>query len=82
MPLYLRSSERQPGPEPPVTDDRRTVLAGTMLWLVLLLVALLARDQLAEAGRTWWIWTCLTGAVLGVLGLAHLHRREVRRRSR
>lgn len=78
--LYLAPHERRPDPEPLPTDDRKAVLVGTVVWLVLLVAALVMRDALVEAGRAWWIWTCAAGAGLGLLGLAYLHHREVRHR--
>ena len=81
MRLYLAPHERRPDPEPLATDDRKAVLAGTVVWLVLLVAALVGRNALVDAGRTWWIWTCAAGAGLGLLGLAFLHHREVRRRQ-
>lgn len=81
MRLYLRPSERRPDPEPLKTDDRKAVLVGTVVWVMMLAAAVLARDELLRSGRGWWIWTCAAGAVLGFLGLGYLHHREVRHRS-
>jgi hypothetical protein len=78
--LYLAPHERRPDPEPLLTDDRKAVLVGTGVWVVLLVAAIATRGALAESGRTWWIWTCAAGAGLGLLGLAYLHHREVRQR--
>jgi hypothetical protein len=72
--LYQRSAERRPDPAPLVTNDRVTVLVGIGLWLVALVVTLVMRDRLAEEGRTWWIWTAVAGAGLGVAGLGYLRR--------
>lgn len=67
--------------EPLRTNDRVTVLVGSLVWAVLLLVCLLRREQLEAAGTGWWVWTCAAGLVLGLVGLAWLqvrHRRGVR----
>lgn len=80
MRLYLSPKDRRPDPEPLVTDDRTAVVVGTVVWLVLLGVMLLRRDDLLADGRGWWVWTCVAGAALGGLGLVYLHRREVRER--
>jgi uncharacterized protein DUF2530 len=72
--LYQRSADRRPDPPPLATDDRTTVLVGIGVWLVALVVALLMHGRLADEGRTWWIWTAVTGAVLGLVGLAYLRR--------
>jgi hypothetical protein len=74
--LYLRSQERRPDPPPLPTNDRATVLAGTGVWAVLWVAALLLYGPLADAGRGWWIWTPPAGVALGVLGLWYLARRE------
>jgi hypothetical protein len=79
MRLYLRSHDRHPDPEPLPTDDRRTVLVGMAVWLVLWVVAVLARGRLDAAGNGWWIWTPPVGIVLGAVGLLYLRGRERRR---
>jgi hypothetical protein len=38
--------------------------------------------QLAENGRTWWLWTCLAGFGLGVIGWDYCRRRKRRRQQR
>jgi hypothetical protein len=72
--LYQRSAERRPDPSPLVTNDRATVLVGIGVWVAALVVALVMHGRLADDGRTWWIWTAATGAVLGVAGLVYLRR--------
>lgn len=52
-----------------------TITAG---WAVALVVVLIVRDSL-PAGERWWLWTCVTGVVLGFFGLfyvPHLQRRR------
>jgi Protein of unknown function (DUF2530) len=79
--LYLWPHERRPDPEPLRTDDRKAVLVGIGVWLVLLVGAFVARGQLVASGHGWWLWTCAAGAALGLFGLGYLHRREVRHRA-
>lgn len=62
------------------TDDRKAVLVGIGVWLVALVVCLVDRERLVAHGDGWWVGVCLAGAGLGVVGLAHLHRQELRRR--
>ena len=62
------------------TDDRKAVLVGTVVWVLLLVAALATRDGLVESGRDWWVWTCVAGAALGLVGLGYLHHREVQQR--
>jgi hypothetical protein len=79
--LYLRPEERRPDPEPLRTDDRKAVLVGIGVWALLLAGCLVGRDDLVAAGRGWWLWSCVCGVGLGLVGLAYLHRRAVRRRD-
>jgi hypothetical protein len=46
---------------------------GTGCW-VLALAVTLAVPALHQGGRGWWPWTCVTGVVLGLLGLAYVRR--------
>lgn len=59
-------------------DAVRTVQVGTVLWAVALAAAVIARDSLAADGRTWWIWTCVAGVGLGLLGVFVTTRRRRR----
>jgi Protein of unknown function (DUF2530) len=59
-------------------DAVRTVQVGTALWAVALVVALVLRDPLSDDGREWWIWTCVAGVVLGLLGIVITTRRRRR----
>lgn len=62
--------------KPVDTDGVRTVTIGTALWVVALVVLLLFRGRLDEAGNGWWLWTCLAGAGLGLLGIEYTRRRR------
>src|SRR5680860_1682323 len=61
VPVYLPPEERRDDPTPLRTDDRRTVLVGTAVWLALLVGTLVSRDGLVDPGRGWWAWSCLAG---------------------
>lgn len=61
-------------------DGVRTVAVGTALWLVGFLGLLPFYGTLDEAGRTWWLWTCLAGVGLGLFGIDFC-RRHTRARS-
>ncbi|MGH8867239.1 MAG: DUF2530 domain-containing protein [Actinomycetes bacterium] len=75
-------SPRSPDPQPLDVDGVFAVTAGTVGWAAAFLVLLAFRGELAERGDEWWLWTCLTGAGLGVLGLAYcVRRRNHMRRS-
>lgn len=76
MRLTPRPGERRPDPPPLATDDARTVIVGTVVWGVLLVLALLFRGWLADTGRGWWVWTPVVGIALGLYGLRYLARRR------
>ena len=58
-------------------DGVNAVALGTIAWTVALLVLVLFfRDDLARADASWWIWVCVVGALLGVLGLGYVTRRR------
>lgn len=62
--------------EPYDVDGVATVALGTVAWAVAFVVLLSVRDRLAAAGASWWLWTCLVGALLGVLGVLLCRRRR------
>ena len=53
----------------------RTVSVGTVIFLVASLVLLVLRDELQDAGREWWLWTCVVGFGLGLFGYTYCSRR-------
>ena len=63
-------------PEPLEGNDVAIVTAGTIIWFVLFLVQLPFYGWYADHGRAWWIWTCLAGAGLGLLGLWYVRARR------
>jgi hypothetical protein len=71
-----RSGSRRPRPEPVEVNDVRVVLIGTAAWLAAFLVLLPFRDTLRAHGHGLWMWICLTGAGLGLIGLYYVHRRR------
>ena len=78
MRFWLKDEERRPDPEPVPTDDRAAVLTGLVLWVVAFAALLVFADPLIEAGRVWWLWTCLVGIGLGLGTLVYVHRRAQR----
>lgn len=78
MRLILKDSERRPDPEPVKTDDRKAMLVGIALWLVALAVLLVMLPQLLASGMTRWLWTCVAGIGLGMLGILYTHQRQRR----
>ncbi len=67
--------------EPLDVDGVRTVEVGTGVWLVAFVALLPFYGELQTQGRTWWLWTCLTGFGLGLLGLEYCRRRRATRRE-
>lgn len=60
----------------PVPDDGvRAVAIGTVMWGIAGVVCFLFRDQLAARDDLWWIGTCVTGFLLGLVGLGFVRRR-------
>lgn len=60
-------------------DGTTSVAVGTALWAVAgIVLALFFRDDLAADGREWWLWTCLAGFGLGLLGWTYCRRRRDR----
>lgn len=70
------SPDEPPAPRPLDVDGVRSVTVGTVLWVVALLALLPFRSRLEEAGNGWWLWTCLAGAGLGLLGIEYTRRRR------
>ncbi len=68
--------------EPLDVDGIRTVQVGIGVWLLAFLGLLPFWGSLAEADRTWWLWTCLAGVGLGLIGLEYCRRRKTARSRR
>ena len=79
------SKERSPlreAPEPLEANDVATVVVGTIIWFALFLAQLPFYGWYSDHGHTWWIWTCLAGGCLGLVGLKYvLARRDAIRRA-
>jgi hypothetical protein len=64
----------RPQPTRPVAvDTSRIILVGQACWAVALIVVLAVPD-LHTGPRDWWPWACVTGLVLGAMGLAYVRR--------
>lgn len=62
--------------EPMEFDLARVVLIGTVLYAVAAVVLLALNTPLTHAGHGRWPWVAVSGAVLGLLGLYYLKRRD------
>jgi Protein of unknown function (DUF2530) len=73
----------RPAPPPLEANTVRLTLIGIALWFVAFLVLLPMRGRLTDDGHEIWLWTCLAGWVLGLIGLplAMRARSAARRRS-
>ncbi len=62
--------------EPLDVDGVRTVQVGTAVFFVAFVALLPFYGRLQDDGRSWWLWSCLTGVGLGLLGLEYCLRRR------
>ena len=67
--------------EPLDVNGVRTIGFGALLWLVAFVALLPFRSTLQDSGRLWWLWTCLAGAGLGLVGWEYCRRRRAALRS-
>jgi Protein of unknown function (DUF2530) len=64
----------RPTPPPPLEANDQLVTGSiTAAWAVALIVLLIVRGRLPADGR-WWLWTCVTGLVMGLFGLWYVPR--------
>jgi hypothetical protein len=59
----------------------RTVTVGVVAWALAFFALLPFYGTLRDDGNGWWLWTCVAGFGLGLLGRAYCKRREQRLRS-
>lgn len=60
----------------------RTVTVGVVAWAVAFLALLPFYGTLRDNNDVWWLWTCVAGFGLGLLGREYCRRREQRLRDR
>ncbi|MFB7608520.1 DUF2530 domain-containing protein [Streptomyces gardneri] len=63
-------------PEPLEGPVVATITGGTILWFVLFLVQLPFYGWFDDRDLTWWVWTCLAGAGLGLIGIWYVRGRD------
>jgi Protein of unknown function (DUF2530) len=73
--VKLSRGEAERKAPPPPLEANEQLVAGvvTAAWAIALVVLLIVRDSLPASER-WWIWTCVTGVVLGVFALLYVPR--------
>ncbi|MDQ3307350.1 MAG: DUF2530 domain-containing protein [Actinomycetota bacterium] len=54
----------------------RTIAVGALLWLVAAVALLPFYSTLDDNGRGWWVWTCVAGVGLGLIGVEYCRRRR------
>jgi hypothetical protein len=62
-------------------DGLRVVTVGTTLYAAAAVVAGLLYPRLAADGRGWWLGVCVSGFVLGLVGLLYCWNRVRQRRQ-
>jgi hypothetical protein len=62
-------------------DGVQVVVAGSIGWVIALVVVLMDHAQLEASGRQWWITTALLGLALALPGMGYCLRRRSRIRS-
>jgi hypothetical protein len=78
----VTKKELKTPPEPVQVDSRRIVLIGTGLWFVAFVALLPFYDWLSRHGHRIWLWTCLAGWILGLVGLALVRKHRDDGRTR
>ncbi|MFB7737727.1 DUF2530 domain-containing protein [Streptomyces sp. NPDC056112] len=63
-------------PEPLEGPVVATITGGTIVWFVLFLVQLPFYGWFHDHGHTWWLWTCLAGGGLGLIGIWYVRKRD------
>ncbi|MGW7361325.1 DUF2530 domain-containing protein [Streptomyces sp. NPDC054802] len=67
---------RHEAPEPLEGPIVATITGGTILWFVMFLVQVPFYGWFADRDLTWWVWTCLAGAALGLIGIWYVRGRD------
>ncbi|WP_244884221.1 DUF2530 domain-containing protein [Carbonactinospora thermoautotrophica] len=75
-PRRRRWRELRPDPPPMETNEVLVLTVGTVLWGLAFGVLLPFHGRLAETGHGWWVWTCLAGVGIGLLGIYYTRRRR------
>ncbi len=63
-------------------DGVRTMQVGTALWAIAIVLILPFYGRLEDDGHLWWLWTCVAGFGLGLVGWDHCRRRRNARQTK
>ncbi|NUK03043.1 DUF2530 domain-containing protein [Streptomyces lunaelactis] len=63
-------------PEPLEGPVVATITGGTILWFVLFLVQIPFYSWFDDRDLMWWVWTCLAGGGLGLIGIWYVRGRD------
>ena len=69
-------------PEPLEGPVVATITGGTILWFVLFLAQLPFYGWYEDHHHEWWVWTCLAGTGLGLIGIWYVRGGTRRSRKR
>ena len=74
--MKAEKNQLRPAPPPIEANEVAITTGGTILWLVAFVVLLPLHGTLARHHATWWLWTCLCGALLGLYGIRYTRGRR------
>ena len=63
-------------------DGVGAITYGTIAWAIGIVLCLVFRAQLTATDKGWWLWVCVTGAVVGLGGIVFVRRRAAVYRAR
>ena len=62
-------------------DGLNVVTAGTLMFAVAAVILAFRLPELRADGQAWWLGVCISGFLLGLIGLAYCWTRRRRRRA-
>jgi drug/metabolite transporter (DMT)-like permease len=75
--MARQRAARRPDPQPKEYPAEHVITAGIGLWLLAFLVLVIFfRHDLSRHHTTYWLWICLTGVGLGIVGYPLVRRRK------
>jgi hypothetical protein len=71
-----KGKQKRPTLEPMVVNESKIIWIGIAVWAAAFVILLPFRKTLIADGHGWWLYTCLAGAGLGMMGLPLVRRRK------